>query len=448
MSTGSNNSPADSLSKLRIRREQSPPQRSSIGRLLRLLLTFTFLLAIGAAIWHFAFAGGVFPDAARLMESVRPKPEVRIALVSVETGRAADATVVATGYIESRQQARIGARATGRIESLMVEEGSKVAANDVLAVLEHADLDASLAAADAAVARCRSELEEQDVAIQRSRTDLERAEKAFAAKTMTAAEFDSAKFDHAADVARRTSLEAALSLAEARTQEARQLRENMFVRAPFAGTVISRDAELGESIMPGGMGEASGRGSVVTIADLERLEIDCDVKEDFISRVAEGQTAEIGVDAVPDKRYRGTVRKIIPMGDRARATVKVRVAFLDADPRLFPEMSATVYFLPPEGEQPVQQSAPRIFCPNDAIHTDNQNTDNQNTDNQNTGSPDSGQAWVWIVSRDDRLEKRSIQTGEKREDRTEIASGLSGGEKVVVSKPQDFREGLAVKAAQ
>jgi RND family efflux transporter MFP subunit len=438
MSTGSTNSPADSLSKLRIRRDQSPPQRSLVGRLFRLLLTLALLAALGTAVWYFAFAGGVFPEASRLMESVRPKPEVRIALVSVETGRAADATVVATGYIESRQQARIGARATGRIESLMVEEGSKVVANDVLAVLEHADLDASLAAAEAAVARCRSELEEQDVAIQRSRTDLERAEKAFAAKTMTAAEHDAARFDHAAAVARRTSLEAALSLAEARTREARQLRENMFVRAPFAGTVISRDAELGESIMPGGMGEASGRGSVVTIADLDRLEIDCDVKEDFISRVAEEQSAEIAVDAVPDKRYRGTVRKIIPMGDRARATVKVRVAFLDADPKLFPEMSATVYFLPPQGEQPVQQTAPRIFCPNDAIHTDTTSGKN----------PDSSQAWVWIVSTDDRLERRNIQTGEKREDRTEIASGLTGGEKVVVSKPLDFRNGLAVKAAQ
>lgn len=438
MSTGSNNSPADSLAKLRIRRDQSPPQQSLLGRFSRLLLSLAFLAALGAAVWYFVFAGGAFPEAARLMESVRPRPEVRIAIVSVETGRSADATVVATGYIESRQQARIGARATGRIESLMVEEGSKVVANDILAVLEHADLDASLAAAEAAVARSRSELEEQDVAIQRSRTDLELAEKAFAAKTMTAAEHDAARFDLAAAVARRTSLEAALSLAEARTQEAQQLRENMFVRAPFAGTVISRDAELGESIMPGGMGEASGRGSVVTIADLDRLEIDCDVKEDFISRVAEGQTAEIAVDAVPDKRYRGSVRKIIPMGDRARATVKVRVAFLDADSKLFPEMSATVYFLPPQGEQPLQQTAPRIFCPNDAVHTDAAIGD----------KTESSQSYVWIVSRDDRLERRNIQTAEKREDRTEIASGLTGGEKVVVSKPQDFRDGLAVKAAQ
>ncbi|MFM7038933.1 MAG: efflux RND transporter periplasmic adaptor subunit [Planctomycetaceae bacterium] len=430
MSTGSPSPQADSLSKLRIRRDQPPRGPSLFGRLLRFLLLTSVLASIAGGVWFFAFSGGVFPDAAKLMESVRPKPEVRVAIVSVETGLSADATVVATGYIESRQQARIGARATGRIQDVNVEEGSKVAANDVLAVLEHADLDASLAATEAAAARCRSELQEQDVTIQRSRRDFERAEKAFAAKTMTAAEFDAAKFDCDAAVARRVSLEAALSLAEARIQEARQLRENMFVRAPFAGTVISKDAELGESIMPGGMGEASGRGSVVTIADLEHLEVDCDVKEDFISRVTAGQMAEISVDAVPDRRYRGTVRKVIPMGDRARATVKVRVAFQDADQKLFPEMSATVYFLPEGQTQPVEQPAPRIFCPNDALHSANDQT------------------WVWIVNRDDRLQKTTVQIAERREDRTEIASGLTGGEKVVVSKPQDFRDGLAVKPAQ
>lgn len=430
MSTGSSSPHADSLSKLRIRRDQPTRGPSIFGRLIRFFFFTSILAAIAAAVWFFAFSGGGLPDAAKLMESVRPKPEVRIAIVSVETGLSADATVVATGYIESRQQARIGARATGRIQDVRVEEGSKVAANDVLAVLEHADLDASLAAAEAAAARCRSELEEQDVAIQRSRKDFERAEKAFAAKTMTAAEFDAEKFDYDAAVARRVSLEAALSLAEARIQEARQLRENMFVRAPFAGTVISKDAELGESIMPGGMGEASGRGSVVTIADLEHLEVDCDVKEDFISRVTTGQLAEISVDAVPDRRYRGTVRKVIPMGDRARATVKVRVAFEDADQKLFPEMSATVYFLPEGQTQPTQQPAPRVFCPNDAIHSA------------------ADQTWVWIVDREDRLRKTTVEIAERREDRTEIASGLTGGEKVVVSKPQDFRDGLAVKPAQ
>ena len=294
----------------------------------------------------------------------------------------------------------------------------------------HADLDASLAAAEASAARCRSELQEQDVEIQRALRDFQRAEKSLAARTMTAAEFDTEKFEHDAAIARRLSLEAALQLAEARVQEAKQLRENMFVRAPFAGTVISRDAELGESIMPGGMGEASGRGSVVTLADLEHLEVDCDVKEDFISRVTQGQTAEVAVDAVPGRRYRGTVRKIIPMGDRARATVKVRVALVDADASLFPEMSCTVYFLSDEAKESAESEVSRVFCPNDAI--------------QQAGS----ESYVWIVAAEDRLRRVVVQLGEKKEDRTEVTLGLQGGEKVVVSAPQDFRDGLVVRTAQ
>jgi hypothetical protein len=109
MSTGSPSPQADSLSKLRIRRDQPPRGPSLFGRLLRFLLLTGTLAGIAAGVWFFAFSGGVFPDATKLMESVRPKPEVRVAIVSVETGLSADATVVATGYIESRQQARIGA---------------------------------------------------------------------------------------------------------------------------------------------------------------------------------------------------------------------------------------------------------------------------------------------------------------------------------------------------
>ncbi len=430
MTVASPNASPDALKRLRISRVEGEPRRSFFGRLIRFLFVIlvVFILLSGGV--FLAQTQGWLPNMDRMLESVRPKPEVRIAIVSVESGRSADATVVATGYLQSRQQARIGARATGRVEMVNVEEGSKVSANEVLAVLEHADLDASLAAAEATAARSRSELLEQDVEIQRTQNNLERAQKSFAAKAMASAEFDAAKFQHAAAVARRVSLEAALRLAEARIEEAQQLRENMFVRAPFAGTVISKDAEVGESIMPGGMGEASGRGSVVTIADLDHLEVECDVKEDFISRVTEGQQAEVAVDAVPDRRYQGAVRKIIPMGDRSRATVKVRVHILDADQRLFPDMSGTVYFLSSAAEEQDRNEKPRIFCPNDALRTSG------------------AERFVWILTSDDRLRKVIIKVGEEKEDRSEILRGLSGGEKVVVSAPKEFREAMLVRTAQ
>jgi RND family efflux transporter MFP subunit len=203
----------------------------------------------------------------------------------------------------------------------------------------------------------------------------------------------------------------------------------MFVRAPFDGTVISKDAEVGESILPGGLGEGSGRGSVVTIADLDSLEVDCDVKEDYIGRVVADRPAEIAVDAVPGCRYKGTVRKIIPMGDRARATIKVKVAILDADERLFPEMSGTVYFLPSGNDNATVSTDRRIFCPTDAV------------------VKEADASHVWVV-KDDKVERAKVRIGSETDRRTEILGGLSGGEKVVVKPAADLSEGRLVKVAE
>jgi RND family efflux transporter MFP subunit len=178
------------------------------------------------------------------------------------------------------------------------------------------------------------------------------------------------------------------------------------------------------------MGEASGRGSVVTIADLEHLEVDCDVKEDYISRVTEGQQAEVAVDAVPDKRYKGQVRKIIPMGDRARSTVKVKVEILDSDKRLFPEMSSTVYFLPGQSPEVKEEDKSRVFCPADAVIV---------TETE---------SFVWILTDKDRTKKTRVTTADSRDGRTEITSGLTGGEKVIVKPAKDLQDDVLVRSAQ
>jgi RND family efflux transporter MFP subunit len=418
--------PRDPLSTLRISRSHSQQRSSSARRWIRKLVILGGILLAFAAVVLAVHAMGLLD----VMDSLQPRPEVRVASVSVQTGRAADATVVATGYLESRRQAKIGARAPGRIELLKVEEGSRVKKGEMLAALEHADLDASLAANQAQLEQARAQVEEQKVLITRTKREYDRDLKLEAPRAISQTQLDVAKFEHEAAVARIGTLKAAVSLAEARVHEAEQMRENMFVRAPFDGTVISKDAEVGESIMPGGMGESSGRGSVITIADLAQLEVDCDVKEDYISRVSAGRPAEIAVDAVPGRRYKGKVRKVIPMGDRARATIKVKVSVVDADERLFPEMSATVYFLPDAKEDVPVATAPRIFCPADAIV-------------QVGSSPH-----VWIVQEDERLKRTDVKTGAKNDSRIEILSGLSGGEQVVVKPVAELHEGQRVKVAE
>lgn len=363
-------------------------------------------------------------------DAIRSRPEVQVGKTVVQSGRSADATVVATGYLESRRQARIGARAPGRIESVNVEEGTRVTTNQVLAVLEHADMDASLAAAQAILEQSKAQYAEHEVEIERLAKNLERAKARRQKAGISDADFDQTKFQHQSAVVRLSSLKAAITLAEARVREAEQLRENMFIRASFDGTVITKDAEVGESILPGGMGEASGRGSVVTIADLDHLEVECDVKEDFISRVFPGRAAEIAVDAVPDVRYQGRVRKIIPMGDRARATIKVQVEILDVDERLFPEMSATVYFLPDDDHTEVS-TEPRVFCPTAAIVDDGNGK------------------FVFVCEKDNRVRRVDIVIlGSDRDGQTEIKSGLSGSERCVLRPSEDLKDGDLVKISQ
>lgn len=419
----------DALTKLRISRDVPAPKRSWFRRLLNILIIVLVLFGIvGAAIGLAIKNGWIAAGQGWLSvpEMMQSRPEVRLGTVTVETGRSAEALVVATGYLESRRQAKIGARGTGRIESVHVEEGSKVEAGEVLAVLEHADLDASLSAVTASLARAKAALGEQDIQIAQSQRDLDRAEKQWKSKTITDSEYDEKKFKHDGNVARRTSLAAEVALAEARVREAEQMKANMFIRAPFDGTVISKDAEVGESILPGGMGEASGRGSAVTVADLDHLEVECDVKEDYIGRVTAGQNAEVAVDAVPKFRYQGRVRKIIPMGDRARATIKVKVEIVNVDARLFPNMSATVYFLPEDVEAAAEQPTRRVFCDTEAIRADD------------------ASRFVWIADEKDRLRRQDVTTGSERDKRTEITAGLSGGERVVIT-PSGLESGQLVK---
>ena len=423
----------DPLAALRI--DRSPPPRRS-GRWGRRLLWLVALLALGFSGYVAAAASGLIDEDSQPLarwlsvpDVLKTRPEVRLVHVTIEKGRSADATVVATGYLESRRQAKIGARAPGRIEVVNVEEGSRVNKDDILAVLEHADLDASLAATAASLARAQAAREEQLILIAQSKREYERMQMLLRSNSISEAEHDQAKYTYDSAQARLASLSADIQLAEARLKEAEQLKENMFIRAPFDGTVISKDAEVGESILPGGMGEASGRGSAVTIADLEHLEVDCDVKEDYISRITVDQAAEILVDAVPAKRYQGVVRKIIPMGDRARATIKVKVAITDVDERLFPDMSATVYFLPTQDAAAAVNEEPRMFCPEEAIVEDSQGK------------------LVWIVDIENHARPQRVTAGNAKDGRVEILGGLDGNERIV-AKPGQLKPDQPVKVIE
>ena len=265
--------------------------------------------------------------------------------------------------------------------------------------------------------------------IEQTKSDWKRSQRLRQSRSVSETELDRARFAYKSALAKYESMKADIELSSAQRRQTEQLRENMFIRAPFDGTVISKDAEVGESIMPGGMGGVSGRGSVATIADLDNLEIECDVQEDYISRVSVDQEAEISVDAVPSKKYHGRVRMIIPMGDRARATIKVKVGIEDADELLFPEMSGTVFFLPNNAAEDVSEE-PRIFAVSSAIVEDQD-----------------GNIVVWVVDDDERARSIQVETGEENDNETEILSGLEGKERVIVRPPDEIRDGNLVKVS-
>jgi RND family efflux transporter MFP subunit len=393
------------------------------------------------------------------------RPRVKLAIVEARVPGDADSVLSAQGYLKSEKQAAIGAKVAGRVLKVYVKEGQPVAENAVLAELEHADLDATLEAMQAALEaqeaslaamrvsldKAKAELAEIEATSAQDERDLARAAQLLRSRASAVADYEAAESKRTASRSRRDSMTAAVALAvarlgeaearlresKARHRQAQQEREYMFVRAPFASIVISKEAEDGESIMPGGMGASSGRGAVVTLADLLHLEVEADVKEDYVGRVQKGQRVSVAVAAVPNRRFGGRVRTIIPMGDRAKGTVKVKVQ-LDVEEvkevnrpdtqtfMLFPEMAATVHFQSESTAVTSGQVMPQLYLPASAVQSD------------------ANGKFVWQCT-DDRVRRRTIEAGDARDGRLLIQRGLSAGERVVLDPPPDLKEDMLVK---
>lgn len=389
-----------------------------VSRILALLSVLSLIGAGGAAAYQFR-------------DRLKPLPVVQTESVRMMTAAQASTVLTATGYLESRWQAAVGANSVGRIEEINIDEGQKVNKGDVLAVLEHSRLSALLEVNKAAVLQAKAELEQATNAHAQRERDLARVATLRKENTVTQAELEQAETELRVAKAKVSAAQASVTTAEARVSEVEVGIDNMRVYAPFAGTVITKDAELGETIMPGGMGAASGRGSVATIADLDQLEVDTDVKEDYLNDIRKGQPAEIVVDAVRDRRYKGRLREIIPIGDRSRGIVKVKVAVLDPDERLFPELSATVHFLPLGGESLAGATKNNLYLPAAAVVERN------------------GRTTVWRIEAEGRIRSVPVTVEGKAKDGLRPATGkLSAGDTLIVNPPADLSAESRVRIAE
>ena len=327
-------------------------------------------------------------------------------------GSVSGAGISANGYVVARTKASVSSKILGRLAWTNVTEGTQVRSGEVIARLESADYEAAVNSAAATLAQ----LEAQSVQAQR---ELKRAQALRTQDLLSDADLENAQTKLEVTVAQANAARAQARLAEANL-------ENTRVRAPFAGTVLRKDAEVGEIVAPSSAGGGLTRTAIVTMADLSTLEVEVDVNEAYIAQVRNGQAARITLDAYPDTSFAGQVRQVVPTADRQKATVQVKVAILDRDPRILPEMGAKVVF---DAHDAQAQAAPRrVFVPRTAI------------------DEAGGRPAVWVVE-DGKVRQQNVDVGPSRGDRIEVRQGLAGGETLVLSPPAGLKNGSRVRLA-
>jgi RND family efflux transporter MFP subunit len=363
----------------------------------------------------------------RQYDQLRAKPEVTIAVVQEMTTGEAEKLLSAKGYLKSRHQALIGAKVPGRVERMLVEEGSRVRKGDVLAVLEHNELKALLASRKAMLLKNEAELLEAQADLKQKEREAARADRLNAQRMLSVEEREKADALKTMATAKVAALEAAIELTKANIQETEENIKIMYLYAPFDGTVVEKQGEEGEVITPSAMSASISRSAVVSLANLSLMDVEADIAENLLARVALNQPAEVSVSAVPSRRYHGRLRQIIPMGDRTRGTIKVKVEILDPDEHLFPELVSTVHFLPDKALHNPDASRPFLFVPKAALFDQN------------------GHEYVWVVDGRSIARKRAVEVAVTSADLARVEAGLKSGESVVLNPAKSLRDGTVVK---
>ncbi|MEO8198891.1 MAG: efflux RND transporter periplasmic adaptor subunit [Gemmatimonadota bacterium] len=413
--------PAPDLSKLRLNRDTPPP--GVRHALVRNLVIVAILVALAiVAVLYFRRAN---------------VPTVQVFAANASAGSSGSSgsvggttSVTANGYVVARTRASVSAKLAGRLAHLGVSEGSFVRKGEVIAQLDNTDYAAQVAGADASLASARADVVEANA----NRDQLEREAKrtrdihARSPDLVSAQDVESVDSKAAQATARSGAAAARVNVAVAALDFAKASLENTYIRAPFTGTVLRKEAEVGEVVAPS-VGGGLTRGAVVTMADLTTLEVEVDVNEAYIGRIRKPQGARITLDAYPDTAFRGVVRQVVPTADRQRATVQVKVTILDHDPRIFPEMGARVDFIEPDsGRETPTLAQPRIRVPAETV------------------TQVKGNNVVWLV-RDNRLESRQVDAGPVSGGYREIRKGLAGGELLLNGGVENPTEGMRVKTA-
>ncbi len=407
------NTKADLLNELRIDRKAppEPPRRRGLWIAIAVVVLLLLLVA-GWAL--FGRDGGV---------------EVRTAPVVAITAGGANASVLdATGYVVARRTATVSSKITGRVREVLIEEGQRVEAGDIMATLDPIDADAQRTLSASQLAAARSQTGSVQAQLAQAEADATRLQSLVAQQLVSRSQFDQA-------VAQRDALRAQLVTAQRNAQVASDSLaiadlgvDNTVVRAPFAGVVTAKAAQPGEIVSPLSAGGGFTRTGIGTIVDMDSLEVEVDVGEAFIGRVQPKMPVEATLNAYPDWKIPAEVIAIIPAADRGKATVKVRIAIKQKDARIVPDMGVRVSFLEaPKAADAQQPSGVRV--PGAAIV-------------QRDGAD-----VAFVLGEDDTVTQQTLKTGIALGDDRQVLTGVNAGDTVVLDPPETLADGAKVRMA-
>ena len=397
----------DDLAALRIHRDAAVPQRSR-----RWILVVVLVLA-------FAAAGGAW------LWARRERPiEVQTATVTSRQAGGQAAVLNASGYVTARRRATVSSKITGKVIEVNVEEGMKVTEGQVLARLDDETQRAAVALAVAQAEAARRSVRESEVRLNEARIHLARVSKLVDVGYSTAAEVDAARAAVDSLEARINAAREQVRVAERQIALERTNLDSTIIRAPFDGIAISKDAQPGEMVSPVSAGGGFTRTGICTIVDMRSLEIEVEVNESYINRVRPEQPVTAVLDAYPDWQIPGRVITTIPAADRQKATVLVRIGFVELDPRILPDMGVKVTFHR-EDQTGAAATRPASLVPKTAVTSDGK------------------QSYVFVVA-NDVADRRAIAAGGPDGDQIEVLAGLNPGDRVVVSPPAHLTSGAKV----
>jgi RND family efflux transporter MFP subunit len=406
----------ETLGSLRIDRSATADDGGS-GRKI-LLWSIVGVVAVAAIVLGFVFFGGKTTEV------------TTITAQSESTGPSlGNAVLNASGYVVARRMSTASSKVTGKVLEIYVEEGMEVEKDQVIARLDPINLQNQLTMAERQLDASKRELAEIEVRLAEARRNLERKESLIKQQLVSQTVLDSSRAEVNALAARLDAQMAQVKVAESNVTMRRTDYDDLQVRAPFAGVVISKDAQPGEMISPLSAGGGFTRTGIATIVDMDSREIEVDVNEAYINRVKPNQRVEAALDAYPDDPMPAHVINIVPTADRTKATVRVRIAFDKLEPRILPDMGIKVRFL---DDQPLAANAakgPRIRVPTDAI--------------QHAGDG----TYVWVVD-DGRVERRAVTVGAEGDGQIDVLAGVNPGDELVAPVVPGLVDGGRIKVKE